>query len=487
MFSPHRLSKKLSKKIQFLFGVLKANTIGLFSKRDFVIIAFFTLLGAGGVFAAGLITVSAPDAQGAGYTAATACDENVTIKALTTPHTSSGQLYVATIALSDISQNATTGCGGKIMQIALKINGQMSYASWSIPAASSDSTFYLTGATSSINTYYADTLLSPFQADGLTNVAISQIGSFASTSNWTWTERQPSAGTTRNWQSIASSSDGTKIAAISADSSNNVYTSTNSGVSWTSRSSPSLDRYVRSISSSADGAKLAVVNDGAYIYLSTNSGASFSNAGNIVSAAGKKAWRSIAMSTDGTKLAAVVNSGYIYTSSDSGATWTPRTGAPITTWSGVASSSDGTKLAAVANGYYVFTSANSGSTWTMQMTSGVRSWSGITSSSDGTKLAAIDQGGYIYTSADSGSTWTTNSNSSGARNWTGITSSSDGTKIAAIDYGGYIYTSTDSGVTWTETQPTPSTPRNWISITSSSDGTKLAAAAYGGYIYTGTR
>ena len=176
MLSPYSFIRNLFKKFQFLLGILKANTIGLFSKRDFVIIAFFTLLGAGGVFAAGLITVSASDAQGAGYTAATACDENVTIKALTAPHTSSGQLYVATIALSDISQNATTGCGGKIMQIALKINGQMSYASWSIAPSSTDNTFYFTGATTSINAYYADTLFSPFQADGLTNVAISQIG-----------------------------------------------------------------------------------------------------------------------------------------------------------------------------------------------------------------------------------------------------------------------------------------------------------------------
>jgi len=176
VLSPYSLVKELFKKAQFLFRILKSNTIDLFSKRDFVIIAFFTLLGAGGVFAAAFITISTTDSQGAGYVVTTACDENVTVRALTAPDAVTGQLYVATIALSDISQNATTGCGGKIMQIALKINGQMSYASWGIPGASIDGTFYLTSATTSINTYYADTLLSPFQADGLTNVAISQIG-----------------------------------------------------------------------------------------------------------------------------------------------------------------------------------------------------------------------------------------------------------------------------------------------------------------------
>ena len=170
------MRNSLLKKGLTPLALLGKEIINLLSKRDFVIITFFTILGMGGVFAAGLVTLTQSESQGAGYSAATVCDENVTIKALTAPNTATGQLYVATIALSDISQNSTTGCGGKIMQIALKINGQMSYASWSITPSSTDGTFYLTSATTSINAYYADTLFSPFQADGLTNVAISQIG-----------------------------------------------------------------------------------------------------------------------------------------------------------------------------------------------------------------------------------------------------------------------------------------------------------------------
>ena len=173
------LLKHALKLIARSFILLRAQgnkTINLFSKRDFIVITFFTILGMGGVFAAGLVTLTPSESQGAGYSAATVCDENMTIRALTAPDATTGQLYVATIALSDISQNATTGCGNKIMQIALKINGQMRYASWSITPSSTDSTFYLTSATTSINAYYADTLFSPFQADGLTNVAISQIG-----------------------------------------------------------------------------------------------------------------------------------------------------------------------------------------------------------------------------------------------------------------------------------------------------------------------
>ena len=82
-------------------SVLRSFTIDLFSKKDFLIIAFFTLLGAGGVFAATLITISTPDSQGAAYTAATACDENVTVTALTASDAATGQLYLSLIHISE--------------------------------------------------------------------------------------------------------------------------------------------------------------------------------------------------------------------------------------------------------------------------------------------------------------------------------------------------------------------------------------------------
>ena len=158
--------------------VLRSFTIDLFSKKDFLIIAFFTLLGAGGVFAATLITITTPDSQGAAYTAATACDENVTVTALTASDAATGQLYVATIALSDVDQTPSTGCGYANAEVALKINGQMTYASWTIIPSATNDTFSFTGATFSINNKYANTLLTPFQADGLTNVAVKMSGGY---------------------------------------------------------------------------------------------------------------------------------------------------------------------------------------------------------------------------------------------------------------------------------------------------------------------
>jgi len=67
-----------------------------------------------------------------------------------------------------------------------------------------------------------------------------------------------------------------------------------------------------SIATSADGTKLAAAVQGGYIYTSIDSGVTWTPS----TAGGSQQWQSIASSADGTKLAAVVYSGFIYTSSD---------------------------------------------------------------------------------------------------------------------------------------------------------------------------
>ena len=165
----------LKKSLNPLY-LLGREITNLLSKRDLVVIIFFTILGLGGAFAATLITITTPDSQGAGYIRATACDESVNISASSVLNNADGQFYVQTISLSAISQNLTTGCGNKVMQIALKVNNQVRYASWNIPAVITDSAFYLTNITSSLGSNYADTQLTQFKVTDLTDVAISQIG-----------------------------------------------------------------------------------------------------------------------------------------------------------------------------------------------------------------------------------------------------------------------------------------------------------------------
>jgi hypothetical protein len=122
-----------------LVNLIKS-TFALFSKRDAIIIAIFTLLGIAGVFAAGLITVSAPDAQGAGYIAATNCDPAVTINKNVVFDTVSKRYVVTTISLSNVDQrydpNGVNGCGNRVIEMAIPINGVINYTSWSIPSSS---------------------------------------------------------------------------------------------------------------------------------------------------------------------------------------------------------------------------------------------------------------------------------------------------------------------------------------------------------------
>ena len=108
----------------------------------------------------------------------------------------------------------------------------------------------------------------------------------------------------RWWESIASSADGTKLAAVAWGG--QIYTSIDFGTTWTPRES---DRSWISIASSADGTKLAAVDFGGQIYASIDSGATWT------ARASSQDWFSIASSADGTKLAAVVQDGQIYTSS----------------------------------------------------------------------------------------------------------------------------------------------------------------------------
>ncbi|TFJ82445.1 hypothetical protein NSK_006271 [Nannochloropsis salina CCMP1776] len=108
----------------------------------------------------------------------------------------------------------------------------------------------------------------------------------------TWTE-QTAAGS-RDWASIASSLDGTNLAAVVNGGS--IYTSTDAGVSWTEQADTD-SRSWSSIASSSDGMNLAAVVNGGSIYTSTDAGVSWTEQTN----AGSRGWRSIASSSNGTK------------------------------------------------------------------------------------------------------------------------------------------------------------------------------------------
>ena len=287
------------------------------------------------------------------------------------------------------------------------------------------------------------------------------------------------------WAGIASSKDGTHLAAIDQQGSGTggyIYTSADSGMTWTQRASA---QFWSAIAMSSDGTKLAATVELGGIYISSDSGVTWSNANN----AGSLYWNSIASSADGTHLAATVGgsaAGNIYTSSNSGATWVQR--ATSQYWSGVTMSNDGTKLAAAANlagdgttSGQVYVSSDSGVTWTASG-SGAQRWWSIAGSSDGTHLAASVLHGDIFTSTNSGVTWT--DSASGSQLYWSVGMSGDGTLLLGAALGDHLYSSVDFGTTWVSDRL--GSTKNWVAIASSYDGTAVAAPASGSYVSTGT-
>jgi hypothetical protein len=281
------------------------------------------------------------------------------------------------------------------------------------------------------------------------------IADLASAQTWT----QASAPS-NNWYSVALSADGSKL--FASGSSDTIYISVDSGATWTPTS---MSGFI--VACSADGSKV-VVRQG--IYTSENSGATWSLAATFPFYVG-----AAASSADGNKIAVL---GYreIYTSTNSGATWTSNT--LPTSLTVLASSADGTRLVGGGGTLGVVglmaASTDSGATWNL-LDPGQNWWHSIASSADGRKLAAYGHWGGLIISTNSGATWTSaNLGMIGAQGY--VVSSADGSKLMAYGWG--IFTSSDSGQTWVSNNVPPEI--FWYSAASSADGNKLVAVEYGG-------
>lgn len=302
---------------------------------------------------------------------------------------------------------------------------------WHCVASSADGTILIAGEDS-----YWDAQPSPGQIY------------LSADSGTTWT---PADIPSNYWQTVASSADGTKLFAVPQTVADTIFISTNSGMTWISNYVSNV--WFSSIVSSSDGKKLAGIDfdpsNNSWIYVSTNSGFTWLKT-SAPEAVWTTTWQCIACSADGSKIFAGMwnpgglygnTGGPIYVSTNSGETWT-QTGAPLNNWISIASSADGTKLVAVVNyGNVIYTSTNSGASWTQNFISSPELWTRVASSVDGTKLVAVSDTGKtngIYTSTDSGATW--RADGVPADKWFSAASSSDGTKlIAGNTYG--IWTS----------------------------------------------
>ena len=137
-----------------------------------------------------------------------------------------------------------------------------------------------------------------------------------------------------------------------------IYTSTNAGTNWTPHASSLV---WNTVASSTDGTRLIAAQNNSSIYISTDSGNTWSTTSDNDSGA----WSGAVSSSDGSRLAVVYaesSAGYIDVSSDSGNTWSQQFGAGNSDWSGIACSADGSLFAATVHGGYIYISSQSSTT-----------------------------------------------------------------------------------------------------------------------------
>ena len=304
-------------------------------------------------------------------------------------------------------------------------------------------------------------------------------GNLSSSIGASWTARDIS----RTWSAVASSADGTKL--VATVKGGQIYTSVDSGVTWTPQAGILGSLNWSSVASSADGTKLvATVGDNINligdIYTSSDSGAGWSASGS-----GNRQWVSVASSADGTKRVEAV-----YGNAPGG------TGAPgiyvngsrqvnVQFCSSIASSADGAKLVATVYGGQIWTSTNSGSSWGPHASS--LNWTAVASSADGTQLIAAVASGQLYISYNSGANWAV-ANPAASLPWTAVASSANGSRLVAVAGSastGAVYISTDSGVTWAQRYGLPAA--FWTGVACSADGSKLVLVANGNQIYTSSQ
>ena len=143
------------------------------------------------------------------------------------------------------------------------------------------------------------------------------------------------------------------------------------------------------------------------LYTSSDSGVTWTE--RQPAGAANKYWIWVATDDDGSNLFvagvnAVPDDGRLYTSSDSGATWTERQPAGDSSlgWREVDSDSDGSNLIAAVYAGRVYTSSDSGATWSDEQPAGDANgnWFTVASNSDGSFLVAGEISGRLYSTAN---------------------------------------------------------------------------------------
>ncbi len=217
------------------------------------------------------------------------------------------------------------------------------------------------------------------------------------------------------WGSVASDATGTRL--VAGAFAGDIWTSNNSGATWTDRtgSGPAHCQTWISLASSSTGTILVALSlvdgDGCAhggaevsgdIWTSTDSGATWTDR-TPTGPAHNAIWKSAASDASGQNLVAVGSD--IWTSADAGVTWTKQAAPPSTSgefWSSVASDAMGQRLIAASNSTDVsgiWTSQDAGVSWSRETVgpSATGPWTRVASDSAGVHLVAASIFGDIWT------------------------------------------------------------------------------------------
>jgi hypothetical protein len=218
------------------------------------------------------------------------------------------------------------------------------------------------------------------------NSGQSILGNFASYSN-SFPVGLPTSG---NYQDVAASADGTRMYAVGSGFSG-VQASSDSGLDWSQAGS--LAPFCQSVACSANGRIVYVVTTAGAVYMSTNSGAAWTQ---IISSG----YTTISCTADGSQYftgnivcsgngtyRAKFTSSSISVSTNGGASYSVNVPVPASNLSCLAVSGDCTRLVAGVSSGLLYGSANLGATWT-SITISNQFWSGAWMSEDGGKFAA---------------------------------------------------------------------------------------------------
>jgi photosystem II stability/assembly factor-like uncharacterized protein len=259
------------------------------------------------------------------------------------------------------------------------------------PAISADgSVFVVGGGTATYVSYdYGTTWRSnnfrgsavSISANG-TKIIVGSPGAFYTSGDagmtWTTQSNPPTFGPFNNPRQIAAAGDGNRLALVLYGTCP-IFTSTDGGATWSTNNDAPL-KYWTGIASSADGIRLAAGSaDG--VWISTNSGMNWFST--LTSNA-----MVVASSADGKRLVASGNN-EIFVSGDFGSTWSSQEIQNLYA-SAASSSADGTRLG-LACYLGIFMSTNSGVTWSNANVAAL-GWDSLAESADGHRWMAHSGG-----------------------------------------------------------------------------------------------